>query len=70
MIKKNILRVLLLEKRSYESLLALNAAGKHRSSIVDSMLNAQRQRVRHSIENLLKVKPQAQSKCYREMSEL
>lgn len=70
MIKKNILRVLLFEKRSYESLLALNAAGKYQSLTVDSMLKAKRRRVRQSIENLLKVKPQAQSQCYREMSEL
>ena len=52
MTNKNVLQDLLQEKRSYESLLALNASGKHKSSTVESMLKAHLTRVIRSIENM------------------
>ena len=52
MVNEKILHDLLQEKRSYESLLALNASGKHKSSTVESMLEAHLKRVIRSIENM------------------
>ena len=52
MIKENMLQDLLQQQRGYESLLAINSSGKHKSSTVESMLKARLQRVQRSIENL------------------
>ena len=52
MAKETILRELLQRKRTYESLLALNSAGKHKSPAVESMLKEHLQGVLSSIDNL------------------
>ncbi len=52
MFNQNRLQELLQEKRGYESLLALNASGKHKSTTVENMLKAHLKRVIHSIENM------------------
>lgn len=43
--KESMLRELLQEKRSYESLLAMNASGRHKSPSVERMLKEHLARV-------------------------
>ena len=52
MVKEKLLQELLQKKRSYESLLALNSAGKHKSSAIESMVNDHLKSVIRSIEDL------------------
>jgi len=52
MIKENMLQDLLQQKRGYESLLAMNSSGKHKSSTVENMLKDHLKRVQRSITNI------------------
>lgn len=45
MSKQRILQELLQEKRAYESLLAMNASGRHKSTSVETMLKEHLARV-------------------------
>ncbi len=54
MARETILRELLEKKRAYESLLAINSSGKHKSFVVETMLQEHLQGVLSSIENLQK----------------
>ncbi len=52
MIKDTLLQELLQQKRSYESLLALNAAAKHRSQPLESILRQQLKQILMAIDDL------------------
>jgi hypothetical protein len=52
MSKETVLQELLQRKRSYESLLALNSAGKHKSNVIESVIKEHLQGVVNSIENM------------------
>jgi hypothetical protein len=47
--KEHMLQELMQEKRTYESLLAMNASGRHRSASVETMLKEHLARVAHAL---------------------
>lgn len=52
MVNDNALQQLLQQKRTYESLLALNSAGRHKSPSLEDLLKVHLQKVLHSITHL------------------